>query len=283
MQTSPRKTIIILSRIFECFIYLNFITTLINPDGFFEGAYLLGHNHNQIGTTLICGLSTSYMAYNLQEKSKFSIILLCIVCILTPIIVGSMTTTSGCLLISLFFLIPTKNLRKTAIIVFFIFYMIFQSFVVFLQGDLSKSEKAVYLIENVMEKDMSFTNRSTVWEEISLMIKQSPITGYGMRDAQWFESQVFVKSAHNIIYQIQIFGGYILLLLFLIIIISAIIKSIKHPSIHSQYVLFCTNAFFFMMIMECYNFALIFYILFMLYYSKNFDLQTQEQPLRREE
>ena len=279
MQKSPRKTICILSRILESFIYLNFITMLLLPDGLFDGAYLLGRNHNQIGTTLVAGLTTSYMAYNIQEKSKFSIILLCVVCILTPIIVGSMTTASGCLLISFFFLIPSEKLRKTAIIIFFIFYLIFQSFVVFLLGDLSKSDEAVYLIENVMKKDLSFTNRSTVWLKTSELIQQSPITGYGMRDSDWFVDKLYVKSSHNIIYQIQIFGGYILLLLFLTIIFSAIIKAVRHPSIHTQSVLFCTNVFFFMMVMECYNLAIIFYLLYMAYYANDFDTHHQVQPL----
>ena len=277
IQEYPKHTINWLSRIFECFIYLNFILTLIEPDGIFEGSYLLGLNHNQIGATLVCGLTTQYLAYKQANKSWFAVILLCIVCIITPILVGSMTSAIGCVLLSLFFLIPTKKIKRIFLITFFGFYLLFQGGIVFLQKDLSNNSRATFFVEEVLEKDMSFTNRYSVWQDAYEMIQSSPVTGYGMQEAEWFEKNFFVKSAHNILYQIQIYGGYILLGIFLFIIFMSVRRSIILHSELSAYTLAGLLIFFFMMIVEAYSLAHIFFMLGLVYYS--YELSQEEKTI----
>ena len=121
-----------------------------------------------------------------------------------------------------------------------------------------------------MQKDVTFTNRLYVWQETYDFIQRSPILGYGMRDKEWFSENIKVKSAHNVIYQIEIYGGYILLSLFIFIIFVSVSRSIKLSSIHTWYTLPGVCAFFFMMIMEMYGLPLIFYSLCLLFYSHEF-------------
>lgn len=267
LQVSPKFTINWLSRIFECFIYLNFALTLLEPDGIFDGSYLLGLNRNQVGATLICGLMTQYIAHKQVGRSLIALILLCAVSITTPILIGSMTSAIGCTLLSLFFFVPTKKIRKIALITFFGFYLLFQAGIVFLQKDLSDNRRATFFIEEVLEKDLSFSDRYSVWQDSFEMIQHSPLTGYGVQDAEWFEKFFFVKSAHNILYQIQIYGGYILLLIFLYIIFRAVKRSITQESELTTYTLEGILIFFFMMIVESYSLAHIFYMLGLVYYS----------------
>ncbi len=274
LQESPKHTLNWLARILECFIYLNFVLTLIEPDGIFEGSYLLGLNHNQIGATLVCGLTTQYIAYKQSQKSWLTVIPLCAVCIITPILVGSMTSAIGCTLLSLFFIIPTKKIKQIFLIIFFGFYLLFQGGIVFLQKDLSGNRRATFFVEEVLEKDMSFTNRYSVWQNAYEMIQESPLVGYGMQDSEWFEKNFFVKSAHNILYQIQIYGGYILLGVFLIIIFMSVRRSIKQHSELTAYTLTGVLTFFFMMIVETYSLAHIFYMLSLAYYS--YELSQEE-------
>lgn len=275
MLQSPRHTIKILALIFDIFIYANFILTILFPDGVFEGSYLLGLNRNNIGPSIICGLVIHYYAYRMRERSWLTFALLGAVSITTTIIVGSMTSTVGCSLLTAFFFIPTKKIRQIILIAFFVFYLIFQAFLVYLQGDLSTNKKAAFFVEEILQKDMSFTNRIYVWSDSYELIQRSPLTGYGMQDSEWFEEQVVYKSTHNIIYQILVFGGYILLSIFFIIILMGVVRAIKQSSELTLFALFSVCTFFFMMIMEAYNFVNIFLILALMYYSFEFSKEIE--------
>lgn len=187
-----------------------------------------------------------------------------------------MTSAVGCSLMTLFFFISSKKIRKIALISLFVFYLTFQAFLVFFQNDISVNKYATFFVEEVMQKDLSFTNRTYVWSDSYKLIRQSPITGYGMQDSEWFEEQLMVKSAHNIIYQIMIYGGYILFTMFLIVIYASIKRTIKNYSNLTLYSLFGVCAFFFMMIMEAYSMSLIFLILCLTYYSPEFSTEQEE-------
>lgn len=273
---SPRYTIQVLAVIFDIFIYANFFLTIFYPDGIFEESYLLGLNRNSVGPSLICGLVIHYFAYRMHERNWLTFVLLGIVSITTTIIIESMTSAVGCSLLTAFFFVPTKKLRRIALIVFFIFYLIFQAFLVYLQGDLSTNKKAAFFVEEVLQKDMSFTNRIYVWSDSYDLIQRSPITGYGMQNDEWFETHVTVKSAHNIIYQVLIFGGYVLLSIFLVIIYMSVMRAIKQSSELTLFALFSICTFFFMMIMEAYSFVHIFIVLVLTYYSFEFSKEIDQ-------
>lgn len=276
MLQSPRHTIKILSFIFDIYIYANFALIILFPDGIFEGSYLLGLNRNSVGPSLVCGLMIHYYAYRMHERSWITFALLGAVSITTTIIIESMTSAIGCSLMTAFFFIPTKKIRKIILIVFFVFYLIFQAFLVYLQGDLSTNKKAAFFVEEILQKDMSFTNRIYVWSDSYELIQRSPLTGYGMQDSEWFEEQVVYKSTHNIIYQILVFGGCILLSIFLITVLMSVVRAMKQASELTLFALFSVCTFFFMMIMEAYNFVNIFLILSLAYYSFEFSKEIDQ-------
>lgn len=277
MLSSPRNTIRTLVTIFDFYIYSNFILTLIYPKGLLDGAYLLGVNYNSIGPVLICGLAIHYFAYKMHLRNWLTLLLLGGISIASTTIVGSMTSVIGCLLLLVYIFIPTHRLRKIALMSLFVFYLIFQTFIVFYQGDISTSETATYFIEDVLQKNLNFTNRVYIWEKSQILTKESPITGYGMQDSEWFESIFWVKSAHNIIYQILIYGGSVLLTFLFFSLLMSIIRAYRHPSILSHFMLYTLCVFYFMMMMEAYNLVLIFLLQELTYYSPEFSKVIDEQ------
>lgn len=267
IQRSPERTLDIFAHIFAIFIFANLLLMLPGINSLMNGGNLLGRNYNQVGATLLCGIIIHSAAYHMHLRTFRYALLICAICTLTPIYLGSMTSSVGCVIASAFLLIPNKNLRRITIISFFLFYMIFQALVVFMQKDLSDNKQIAYFVEDVLKKDLTFTDRARVWIVALDMIQDSPTTGYGIRNNDWFEDYLKVKSAHNIFLQVAIYGGYIFLAAFLIIIATAVIRSFKNRTSVTDSLLFGLAVFFFMMMMENYNLVLILCMVNILYYS----------------
>ena len=278
LRRSPQMTLDIFARIFAIFIYFNFISMLIAPSGLFRGAYPLGRNYNQVGAAVLCGMVTYIAAYHMQLRSFVATVIMCFVCVLTPVMLGSMTSAVGCTLVFLFFLIPNTKLRKLIIVSFFIFYLVFQAFVVFLQSDVSDNKEVTYFVEDVLGKELTFSDRTRVWAVAYTMIEDSPKTGYGLRSTDWFDDQLRVLSAHNIILQMLIYGGIVLLSAFILVIVIAIRRSLKDRSKISDTMLFGVGVFFFMMMMENYSIVLIFYMLNILFYTPELTKALEPSP-----
>ena len=270
IKRSPNITIHIYAKLFAILIYFNFITMLIAPDGIFNGSYPLGSNYNQIGAKLICGMTIYIVAHRMKLRHYLPTLALSVTCALTPIILGSMTSAVGCMLMLLFFVIKNSKLRKIVIITFFIFYLVFQTFVVFMQGDLSENKQASYFIEEVLGKDLTFSDRARVWSEVIDYIIDSPTTGYGIQNVDWFESNFRVKSSHNIILQMMMYGGTVTLAILIFIIFFTVKRSIKERSAINDTLIFGLAVFFFMMMMESYTPVLVLFMINMLYYSTEF-------------
>ena len=266
ISRSAEDTIRILCRIFGLFIYANLLALLMHLDDHMDG-FLLGTNYNQIGSTLLCGIITYSVAYKMHLKGLWPTLLLCAVSILTTLYVGSMTSAAGCIMVTGFLFIPRARLRRAIIIGLIVFYVLFQALVVFLRNDLSNAKAAAYLVEDVMKKDLTFTNRTLVWLQAYDDVMESPKIGYGAQAPEWFSERYEVKSSHNILLQIMLYGGVVLLSLLILTVIICAIHAAKGQSPYAQYIGFGICTFFFMMIMETYNLTLIFYTLCMLYYS----------------
>lgn len=266
-KESPKMAINVLANVFAAYIYLNFVTLLIAPDGLFNGSYLIGRNYNQIGMTLVCGMVTNVAAYNAGKKSFTSVLILCLVALFSPIITGSMTSVVGCLVTLLFLFFKKQEQKKKLLIAFVAFYFIFQGFVVFMQSDVSSIRLITYIIEELMGKDLSFTDRARVWLVAFDMIQDAPVIGYGFQNNDWFEFYFEVKSAHNVIFQMLLYGGSLLLGYLVLLIIRSVRKSLKKPSLPVYTLLLGLCTVFFMMMMENYNMILILYLLCLLYNS----------------
>ena len=272
---SAEETIRLLCRVFSLFIYANLLALFLQLDDLLDG-FLLGANYNQIGSTLLCGIITYSVAYKMGLKGFWPTLLLCAVSIFTTLYVGSMTSAVGCVMVTGFLFIPRARLRRAIIISLVVFYVLFQAVVVFLRNDLSNAKAAAYLVEDVLKKDLTFTNRTLVWLQAYDDVMESPITGYGAQSPEWFSDRYEVKSSHNILLQIMLYGGAVLLGVLILIVCICAAHAIKGHSPYAMYIGFGICTFFFMMIMETYNQTLIFYTLGLLYYSPIFGKNDEQ-------
>lgn len=261
-----QRTLHIFACVFAFIVCLNFMTLLIAPNGIFNGKFLIGGNYNQMGILLLCAMITC--AVNYQTSHKHLVLLLCVIIlsISSTFLVGSMTATVGLTIFALSLLLRTKRVQRIALFVFLIFIVLFLAVAVFLQGDISEYPIVVYFIENVLHKDLTFTARVAVWDNVRYFIEQSWLIGYGTQNSTWFEDNFGVTTAHNIFYQQMIEGGAIQLGILCAIILGIISNCIKNRHFQQENLLFGICVAFLMMGFESYPIFYTLYLFMLVYY-----------------
>ena len=264
--------------------YGNLAVMVLFPDWMFAAkdafdSYILGGNYNQIGSRLIFGLALNTVCMRWGWWWKLNMVVLSIVSIATLAFVGSMTSLSCILLYIVFCMIPSEKLQKLGSIAFFVFYLLFQCFVVFSGEGLHNNSLAVYIIEDVLGKDITFTNRTRLWDAAGSKFAESPIIGYGWVDTEWYTSEMdsFAIGPHNYIYSVLITGGVTLLSL-LIIAIGLVFRRISTKfDKHANILLMGLFTLLFMMLMEVYPFFFLFILLYTLYYYPTMKFDDDEK------
>ena len=179
------KSIKIIRDVFSVYIIINFLLILYKPDGlwievhdgFGETArYLLGGNRNQVGVSLLIALTSCLLYNKITAKGFFFSYMLMLISILTLLIVGSKTSLIGLLLLIFFNYINKRKFKLILYRYFILAYMIFQTLAVFFIYDFSSISIIRYFIEDVLKKDLTFSYRSYIWEQSSLIFMQSPFS-----------------------------------------------------------------------------------------------------------
>ena len=262
------KTIKILRDTLFVYTILNFILVLIYPDGVWmdiinkwtleeRGRYLIGGNRNQMGAFLLCAQISAFLYYLQSSKGKSLYLIIAVCSIITLVIVDSKTSLIGNTFFILFLTIREVRNKKRVIKIFILTYIVFQLFAVFLISDLSKIGIVSYVIENILNKDLTFSNRTTIWIMTTNVISDSPWIGWGLHDNEWNNTYIGGVSTHNFVYSILLKGGILQLLSFILIMIY-IVKSVnRYLSKQSLTTYFGLWVLLFMMIMEVYNIYII--------------------------
>ena len=129
---------------------------------------------------------------------------------------------------------------------------------------------------------MTFTGRTYMWDAAIRVINQSPIWGYGYPDREWYMANMTTRAigAHNYILNTMIYGGVILLIIY----ISAIVKSIAHlikiNDVNSMRLMSAFGVFNIMMLFEVYETPLVFLLLTIMYYYPG--QEPQSKPVKNE-
>jgi O-antigen ligase len=239
--------------------------------------YLLGNNYNQMGCRLLCAVAINILCFRLKKFWIINTIPLIIVSVATVAIVRSMTSLTLITLFLVFCFLPSKKLQRTGIISLLVFYVFFQIFVCFNGKGLENNELAVYFIEDVLKKDITFTNRTELWDAAAHAFMQSPIIGYGFVDSDWYFSHMSsaAMGPHNFIYSVLINGGIVLLLVFIVIFIQATKKAFTINDRNTNVLLAATAVLLFMMTMEVYPLSFILLLLSLVYYRPWIDDKPQ--------
>ena len=258
--------------ILSSFVYLNFLLTLISPDAHFyiegKAAFLLGRNYNSMGPVLLAAIITNAFYFYNEHRMFLNLLIVSATSFFTVVIMGSMTSAVGIALTIFFILFSCIKGSRLALKLFFIFVLSFNFILLYMQMEIDNNF-AVWFVEDILKKDMTFTDRARVWIEAVVLILDSSWYGYGIQPPEWFDSHFNVLSAHNFILTMLLKGGFILFSIFAVIVIVCVRNANKVMSPAITFLQFGCCAFLLMMTMESYSMMFVFYYLFLNYFSPN--------------
>ena len=258
-------------------VYMNFVHMLANPamwlieDQKEISGYMLGGNYNQMGCRMLLTLVINALCVRYSKVWLVNFVLLSIVIIASLSMVGSMTSLSMILVFLLFCVLPSAKFRKIMVASLFAVFVLFEVFVVFNGRGLENNQLAVYIIEDLLHKDITFTYRTYMWYSALKVIMKSPLWGWGFVDLDWYVSNMssFAKGPHNFVLSVFINGGLILFSLYVVICIYAY-NGIKHyfSERRAQILLMGIVTLYFMSLMEMYPYPFMMLPLAFAYYYK---------------
>lgn len=274
----------VISCIMLALIILNFALLLWRPEGLWVSEingvmyFLLGGNYNGMGKAFFIAIITNILLLRLLPRPsthreavslyayRITLVVMCTLALISLLIVGSKTSLVGILLVLAFstlLLLPNKVLRTVCITSFVVLYFVLQIWAVFFDMS-TPSPKAEFIVEDVLRKDMTFTERTFVWERAKQLISLRPLTGYGAHDQEWYLQELNVLTTHNLILHILLKGGWIALAAFILLIASYHTRLLRPRTLSGceqqqwsdvRYILlFSMWIFLFMMIFEVYPF-----------------------------
>jgi len=265
-------------------ILANTILTFLYPNGLYsfnsqfsaiyKSYYFLGVSNQIIPFYMISIVFVFLKNFYLNKKNKE--ILLLFVCMWgCEFVYQSATSLVGCFLFTigyLFFVLPEDTQRKIVhsvhrgynfivvamtITVFMIHYLI----VVY-----QIQNKFAYLVEVVLKKDLTFSTRTAIWNIAINMIEKSFLIGYGAVDDnnRYIEMGSFSFNAHNIILQILLMGGIVLLLVCFLLVWKSVKSMLFCLDLRVRNIVFLLFAvFFFMSLSEVYTLNLMFIVIYL--------------------
>lgn len=247
--------------------------------------FLLGGNYNQMGSRLIIALTAGMLSIRYSKWLWLNLIPLFISCFAILFMVRSMTALSCLFLFLVFFLIPGKRLLSFGTICLYIGVILFQVIVCFSGTGLENNELARWFIVDVLGKDMTFTYRTHMWDSALRVFFNSPIWGYGFVDSDWFRAHMTNRAigAHNYILNTMVYGGILLLALYILIALRSIWHLIRIYDTCSIRMIAAFGVMCVMMLFEVYETPLVFLMLTIMYYYPGLESSQIPSPDEREQ
>lgn len=253
-------------------IILNFISVLLGNTNEFERMYFLGYDNSFAPFISISSIILAYFSLWKYGKLKSKYWFINIITIVSCFMITSSNATFIAFLLIIFdmfmifklynkkFVAKNLNLKN---------YLIFSLVIFILIVLLRFQDFFSYIIIDVLNRDLTFTGRTFIWDRTIEFIKQNLIVGYGVED---FELRTFTKGifhAHSNYLNILLEGGIISFMVYLNIFRVIWDKIKNNISKISIIVLsFGVLIFFVMSTIEYYSRNYILYILlFILYYE----------------
>lgn len=131
-------------------------------------------------------------------------------------------------------------------------------------------ESVSHFIQDVLNKDVTLSERTTIWAQVYVVLSNVKALIFGMGEATGgayitiWTGHTF--SAHNIILQILLLGGLILLAIFIVLVVKTIksIGSIRNVKAKAALSI-CLFIFFLINMLEVYYYPMVFLTLYILY------------------
>lgn len=276
-QHDPTSSYKYISIIFSLLIYLNAILLVIYPDGLWidyewvgggdPRRFLFG-NYNQMGFVCLLGITAQAMYTFATKRGRFNLFLLILVSLGTVHSVGSMTSTVGLSLFTIYILIHRIIKRpKIYLIIFIVIYITFFIVFIWAGNSIEEIDLLTRFIENALSKDTTFTKRTDIWSNAIYKIQQSPWLGYGIRNIDWNITYLDASGPHNLWLMLLLQGGLILCSAFIYVVSFVIKTALRATTPVGNVAVVAICIYFIMSLFEAYNIVQTFLLLQLAYYS----------------
>lgn len=233
-----------------------------------NAGYLLGGNYNAIGCRIIAALLTAILALRLSKWWWLNLVPLAAASLAILFMVQSMTSVTCVILLLILFLLPNLRLQRLACYGLFAIVILFEVFVCLQGKGFENNDIARWFIVEVLGKDITFTNRTGMWDSALRTVTETPLWGWGYPDEHWFFSYMssFAYGTHNFILGMLVYGGILGLTLYCCIFYTGFRPLLAHRDYHSNAILIAMAVLHVMMLMENYPVEFPLYIITLAYF-----------------
>lgn len=272
--------------IFSALVYINAVLLILYPEGLWEDPnwvdrgnptrYLFG-NQNQTGFVCFLAIATQCIYTFAYNKGRTNLILLIIVSLASVLFLGSMTSAIGIFLMTVYIVCHRffKN-TKTWLLAFAVIYTIVFIFIIWYGNDIEHVKWATAFIEETLSKDTTFSKRTLIWANAVDWIKESPLIGYGIQNAEWNDDHLGGSGAHNLLVMLLLNGGFVFCLSFIYIVVYAVREALTVHSKITTTAVMSLCVLFVMAFFEAYSIIYFFLYLQIIYYSASIPKQIEE-------
>lgn len=272
--------------IFSALVYINAVLLILYPEGLWEDPnwvdrgnptrYLFG-NQNQTGFVCFLAIATQCIYTFAYNKGRTNLILLIIVSLASVLFLGSMTSAIGIFLMTVYIVCHRffKN-TQTWLLAFAVIYTIVFIFIIWYGNDIEHVKWATAFIEETLSKDTTFSKRTLIWANAVDWIKESPLIGYGIQNAEWNDDHLGGSGAHNLLVMLLLNGGFVFCLSFIYIVVYAVREALTVHSKITTTAVMSLCVLFVMAFFEAYSIIYFFLYLQIIYYSASIPKQIEE-------
>lgn len=262
-------------------VYAGFAHLMLHPELWIidedkaSSGYLLGNNYNGMGCRMIAALAFNVACLRLSRMWLLNILPLAVACLVPLFITGCMTSVAGITVFLVFCLIPSLRLQRFTMYAALAGFILFQTFVVFSGRGLEDNSLAVFIVEDILHKDITFTYRTYLWDLALQVIGKSPLLGYGFVGNEWFDSHLNLgigSGPHNFVLSILINGGIALLAQYVVICVLSFARCARATDRMAVVVRMAVVCLMIMLLMEMQNYFFIMSLLTLIYYYPQFSI-----------
>ena len=224
----------VITPILNILVLINFATLIIWPNGMYR-SFVVSEAFWNSGNNWFLGYDNAFFAYVLPallfsvikylyvHRTFLSVtkaIIMTVVCTYS-IISRWQATAVVCIIIFLFVLVLIQINKLPAIANAKTYLwgnvVVFLGFVV-----LRVQEIFSYVIKNVLDKDLTFSGRTEIWDLSIKSFYKSPVFGYGIEDLTETIRKISINSSHNQYLWILYRGGLVHFLPFIVMLFSVV-------------------------------------------------------------
>jgi O-antigen ligase len=230
--------------------------------------FLLGGNYNQMGTRLLCGVALNIFCLKYSKWFWIPLVPLALTSIALLVMVQSMTSLVSIVLFLILCCLPGNKFPRICVTGLICAVILFQFLVCFNGRGIENNETATWFIVDVLGKDITFTNRTELWDSALRLFAESPIIGYGFPSAEWYYSHLASTAVgpHNQILGFMIYGGLPAVIMYFGLLLHALINILKKKDRYATVLYATVGVLLLMSLMEVYSITLISFIIVLTYY-----------------